>query len=138
MTSTPRSAAEESLNESWVEVNGLQAFGTPVHKLARSGTSGTSFQSMERLLWEAQKESNQSSIGGSGRNSHSISPKSAQSPVFPIESISPLESILLSKDEFFERIRQLSTDWIWDWSSRESRCQKTGTSINSNQSEKMV
>jgi hypothetical protein len=84
------------LIESWVEVNSLQStLGTPVHLLGKGGTQ--SFHSMEKLLWEAQKESNQSSIGGSGRNSHSISPKSAQSPVYPIESISPIESILLSK-----------------------------------------
>jgi len=117
MTSTPRSAAEESLNESWVEVVGSQSTATPVHLLSRSGIH-SGFHSLERLLWEAQKESNQSSVGGSARNSHSISPKSAQSPVFPIESLSPNESIFC-KDELLERSRQLSTDWIWDWSTRD-------------------
>ena len=81
--------------ESWVEVNGSQVMGTPVHLLTRSGTH--SFRSLERLLTEAQKESNQSSMGGSARNSHSISPKSAPSPVFPAESLSPNESIFLCK-----------------------------------------
>ncbi|CAG2119109.1 unnamed protein product, partial [Medioppia subpectinata] len=37
MTSTPRSAGEDSLNESWVEVNGSQTMGTPVHLMGRSG-----------------------------------------------------------------------------------------------------
>ena len=85
--------------ESWVEVNGSQVTGTPVHLLSRSGTH--SFRSLERLLSEAQKESNQSSIGGSARNSHSISPKSAQSPVFPMESLSPNESVFLCKVSLF-------------------------------------
>ena len=81
--------------ESWVEVNSLQAYSSPIHQVGHGTNS--SFQSMEKLLWEAQKESNQSSMVGSGRNSHSISPKSAQSPVYPLESISPIEAILLSK-----------------------------------------
>lgn len=76
-------------------MNSLQTYGTPVHLLGKSGIS--SLQSMEKLLWEAQKESNHSSAVGSGRNSHSISPKSAQSPLFPLESISPVESLLLNK-----------------------------------------
>ncbi|CAG2100206.1 unnamed protein product [Medioppia subpectinata] len=118
MTSTPRSAGEDSLNESWVEVNGSQTMGTPVHLMGRSGGIHSGFHSLERLLWEAQKESNQSSFGGSARNSHSISPKSAQSPVFPVESLSPNES-LFCKDEMLERSRQLSTDWLWDWSTRD-------------------
>ncbi|XP_054168429.1 BCL2/adenovirus E1B 19 kDa protein-interacting protein 3-like [Oppia nitens] len=117
MTSTPRSFTQESLNESWVEVNSCQQLTSPVHLIGRT-TGLNTFQSLERLLWEAQKESNESSLTGSARNSHSISPKSAHSPVFAIESLSPNDSIL-QKVENFGRSRQLSTDWIWDWSTRD-------------------
>ena len=98
-----------AFTESWVEVNGTQVMGTPVHMLTRSGTH--SFRSLERLLSEAQKESNQSSFGGSARNSHSISPKSAQSPVFTTESLSPNESMILSKvgPLFFELIKYFNS-----------------------------
>ncbi|RWS15899.1 BCL2/adenovirus E1B 19 kDa protein-interacting protein 3-like isoform X2 [Dinothrombium tinctorium] len=70
---------------------------------------------MEKLLRDAQKESNQSSAVCSGMNSHSISPVSPQSPVNISESISPVEALFMNKDEILQRSRQITTDWIWDW-----------------------
>jgi len=124
MSTTPRSAAGDSLNGSWEEINGFgesRLLGTPLHALMES--KGSSFRTIEKLLWEAQKESNRSSATGSGPGSHSISPVTPQSPVYAEDHVSCVEAMLMNKEELMERSRQLSTDWIWDWTARPDLCE---------------
>ncbi|RWS30513.1 BCL2/adenovirus E1B 19 kDa protein-interacting protein 3-like protein, partial [Leptotrombidium deliense] len=103
---------------SWVEVNtgdDRTVRQTPTHTSA-----GLQYRSLlplnavEKLLRDAQKESYQSSAVGSGLNSHSISPVSPQSPVNVSESVSPVDA-LINKEDLLQRNRQITTDWIWDW-----------------------
>lgn len=91
-------ANDDSLNESWVE---LYYGASSASDRATPPFSGNA-HILEKLLLEAQRDSNVSSARGSG------SPKSPHSP--SNEAV----SFIINKEE-----RQpIPTDWIWDWSSR--------------------
>ncbi|XP_064477691.1 BCL2/adenovirus E1B 19 kDa protein-interacting protein 3-like [Ornithodoros turicata] len=92
----PLVANDDTLNESWVELY----YGASSSDRATPPLSGNA-HILEKLLLEAQRESNASSAKGSG------SPKSPHSPCSE-----PL-TFTLNKEE-----KQIPTDWIWDWSSR--------------------
>lgn len=117
MTSTPRSLAEESLNESWVELN--LASGECTHARSTPVPFGGSILNgnMEKLLWEAQRESNRSSAVASGKSSHGNSPKSPHSPVSEPPS-NPHELLIINREDLLGKGGQAVTDWIWEWSSR--------------------
>ncbi|XP_013786304.1 BCL2/adenovirus E1B 19 kDa protein-interacting protein 3-like [Limulus polyphemus] len=107
----------ESLPESWGEFNmasreSTRACTTPV-LLGGSGINGN----IEKMLWEAQRESNQSSAIASRKSSHGNSPKSPHSPVIE-PSHTPNELLIINKEDLLVGRRQVATDWIWDWSSR--------------------
>lgn len=89
-------SSDDSLNESWVE---LYYGASSSSERATPPLSGN-VHILEKLLLEAQRDSNASSARGSG------SPKSPHSP--SNETV----SFILNKEE------QIPTDWIWDWSSR--------------------
>lgn len=94
----PAAANDDSLNESWVE---LYYGASSASDRATPPFSGNA-HILEKLLLEAQRDSNVSSARGSG------SPKSPHSP--SNETV----SFIINKEE-----RQpIPTDWIWDWSSR--------------------
>ncbi|KAG8202145.1 hypothetical protein JTE90_010504 [Oedothorax gibbosus] len=117
MSHSVKSVDEDMLIDSWVDLNatgeisrgseGSQKRSTPIASLISSGK-------LEKLLWEAQRESCQSSLIGSGISSQRGSPKSPHSPVteeaavdetFPSQVLAGLR-------------RHGSTDWIWEWSSK--------------------
>lgn len=119
MTSTPKSVVDESLNDSWIEVN----YGSGEGTQSNSRNTPLSFVgplyngNVEKLLLEAQRESSHSSAVGSALSSYRDSPKSPHSPVNEPAStdafiINKITVDLLNKD------KQVGTDWIWDWSSR--------------------
>ncbi|PRD37323.1 UNVERIFIED_CONTAM: BCL2/adenovirus E1B interacting protein 3 [Trichonephila clavipes] len=105
------------VRDSWVDLNatgeinlgsdGSQKRSTPISSLISSGK-------LEKLLWEAQRESCQSSLVDSGKSSHRESPKSPRSPI--VEDAT-LDELLPSQCESGQR-RHGSTDWIWEWSSK--------------------
>ncbi|XP_054709523.1 BCL2/adenovirus E1B 19 kDa protein-interacting protein 3-like [Uloborus diversus] len=115
MSYSVKSLEEENLNDSWVDLNvsgelsrgsdGSQKRSTPISSLISSGK-------LEKLLWEAQRESCHSSLGGSGISSHRESPKSPRSPTeeHVLEEMMPCQFGVVR--------RHGSTDWIWDWSSK--------------------
>lgn len=99
MSGTPQQQQivnDDCLNESWVELY----YGASSSERATPPLSGN-VHILEKLLLEAQRDSNASSARGSG------SPKSPHSP--SNETV----SFVLNKEE-----KQIPTDWIWDWSSR--------------------
>lgn len=111
MTSTPRSIADEIINESWVELGHSEenshARNTPV-------AVGAIYQTyMEKLLLEAQRESGHASVVESDGSSHRDSPRSSHSPIVDIGL--GKDSSHLNKEI---KDKQIITDWIWDWSSR--------------------
>ncbi|KAM7295832.1 hypothetical protein ISCGN_021078 [Ixodes scapularis] len=98
MSGTPQQIVnDDCLNESWVELY----YGASSSDRATPPLSGN-VHILEKLLLEAQRDSNASSARGSG------SPKSPHSP--SNETV----SFVLNKQEE----KQIPTDWIWDWSSR--------------------
>ncbi|XP_076372390.1 BCL2/adenovirus E1B 19 kDa protein-interacting protein 3-like [Tachypleus tridentatus] len=106
----------ESLPESWGELNmasreSTRTCTTPV-LLGGSTINGN----IEKMLWEAQRESNQSSAIASRKSSHGSSPKSPCSPVSEPPH-TPNELFFINKEDLFGK-KQVVTDWIWDWSSR--------------------
>ncbi|XP_067132925.1 BCL2/adenovirus E1B 19 kDa protein-interacting protein 3 isoform X1 [Centruroides vittatus] len=117
MTSTPKSTADESLNDSWIEVN----YGSGEEAQSNSRNTPVSFVgsmyngSVEKLLLEAQRESNHSSAVGSAISSYRDSPKSPHSPV---NEPACSDAFIINKVDILNRDRHVSTDWIWDWSSR--------------------
>ncbi|KAH9388574.1 bnip3 [Tyrophagus putrescentiae] len=114
MTSTPRSADCDSLNDSWVDVNEgassqrAVSNDTPLHALVRN--TAPTLQSLERLLLDAQKESGQSSLKGSILGSLPITPDGMQTPP---------NSLFFNNNELIVDRSHLSTDWLWDWSNRD-------------------
>ncbi|GBM01262.1 hypothetical protein AVEN_170317-1 [Araneus ventricosus] len=117
MSHSVKSMDEENLIDSWVDLNATgelsrgsdssQKRSTPISSLISSGK-------LEKLLWEAQRESCQSSLVGSGISSHRESPKSPRSPI--VED-GTLEEFLPTQFDAGQR-RHGSTDWIWEWSSK--------------------
>ncbi|KFM70564.1 BCL2/adenovirus E1B protein-interacting protein 3, partial [Stegodyphus mimosarum] len=116
MAHSVKSLDEENLNDSWVDLNnsgelsrgsdGGQKRSTPISSLINSGK-------LEKLLWEAQRESCHSSLVGSCISSHRESPKS---PCSPLTEEPALDGMLPQFD--VGQRRHGSTDWIWDWSSK--------------------
>lgn len=115
MSHSVKSLDEENLIDSWVDLNigdisrgsdGSQKRSTPILSYINSGK-------LEKLLWEAQRESCQSSIG-SGISSNKGSP---QSPRSPINDEPTLDGMIPCQFETYQR-RHGSTDWIWEWSSK--------------------
>lgn len=117
MSHSVKSLDEENLIDSWVDLNATgelsrgsdssQKRSTPISSLISSGK-------LEKLLWEAQRESCQSSLVGSGISSHRESPKSPRSPI--VEDAT-LDELIPAQCESGQR-RHGSTDWIWEWSSK--------------------
>lgn len=95
----PQVVSDDTLNESWVELY----YGASSSDRATPPLSGNA-HILEKLLLEAQRESNASSARGSG------SPKSPKSPHSPCNETL---TFVLNKEE-----KQIPTDWVWDWSSR--------------------
>ncbi|XP_042896958.1 BCL2/adenovirus E1B 19 kDa protein-interacting protein 3 [Parasteatoda tepidariorum] len=116
MSHSTKSLDDENLMDSWVDLNvsgelsrgsdSSQKRLTPISSLINSGK-------LEKLLWEAQRESCQSSQIGSGISSRRGSPKS---PRTPINDDHTLEEMIPS--QYYGQRRHGSTDWIWDWSSK--------------------
>ncbi|XP_014673131.1 PREDICTED: BCL2/adenovirus E1B 19 kDa protein-interacting protein 3-like [Priapulus caudatus] len=108
------------LNESWVELDA--APGGMVRVSSIHDDEGT----MEKLLIEAQRESNQSSAIGSKSNSKGNSPRGVQTPasISPKGLQSPSSGSELAGDfnglssRIINEDLKANTDWIWDWSSR--------------------
>lgn len=125
MTSTPPKFMEDSLCDSWVELN-AQSCVTPPDR-----TTPLPFATSEeylRLLKEAQRESGQSSAQISKASSRIDTPRESGSPKSPPNSPNtelstgedPLKGVYINysnKDELVANFDK-STDWIWDWSSR--------------------
>lgn len=121
MTSTPPKLMDESLSESWVELNAQSSCITPER------TTPLPFASSEeylRLLKEAQRESGRSSAQLSKASSRIDTPR--DSPKSPPNS--PNTELSTDEDHFTgvyinvsnkdDLIHFKTTDWIWDWSSR--------------------
>ncbi|KAH7636236.1 BCL2 interacting protein 3 [Dermatophagoides farinae] len=112
MASTPKSDDVVSLNDSWIDINENSTYSpsdTPLHILVKN--NGPTLQSLEKLLLDAQKESQtgHSSLKGSFLGSLPITPDGLQTPP---------NSIYFNNNEHNDR-SHLSTDWIWDWSNRD-------------------
>lgn len=118
MSHSVKSLDEEHLIDSWVDLNvggdisrgseGSQKRSTPISSYINSGK-------LEKLLWEAQRESCHSSLVGSGISSRKGSPKSPRSPLTD-EPV--LDGMIPSQLDIGIGRRQGSTDWIWEWSSK--------------------
>lgn len=115
MTSTPKTSQVETLGESWVEVsNQTPDRVTPLP--FGSGHNGDAV--MQKLLLEAQRESNQSSAIVSLASSRRDSPKSPpNSPNTELSGHEELKDVYInfSREELAGLER--NSDWIWDWSS---------------------
>lgn len=118
------SQENDPLHESWVEVDG-----------EKNGTNGNGGMirvssihngDMEKLLIEAQRESNQSSAHASTHTSHGNTPHGVRSPHNGgSPNALPSPSSELAHSDFTtisaklqEEDLKSDTDWIWDWSSR--------------------
>ncbi|XP_026689119.1 BCL2/adenovirus E1B 19 kDa protein-interacting protein 3 [Diaphorina citri] len=124
MTSTPPKFMEDSLCESWVELNAQSC-------VTSERTTPLPFASSEeylRLLKEAQRESGHSSAQISKASSRIDTPRDSFSPKSPPNSPNTelsteddhLKGVYINfanKDELVANFDK-STDWIWDWSSR--------------------
>jgi len=113
MTSTPKSVQDEMLGESWVDLS-----EQPPDRITPLPFGFQHSTDMQKLLWEAQRESNQSSARVSGASTRRGSPKSPpNSPNTELSSGDDLKDFYInrSRDDLslFER-----NDWVWDWSSR--------------------
>ncbi|KAI5741266.1 hypothetical protein M8J76_011970 [Diaphorina citri] len=111
MTSTPPKFMEDSLCESWVELNAQSC-------VTSERTTPLPFASSEeylRLLKEAQRESGHSSAQISKASSRIDTPRDSFSP----NRVSHHASVITAscRDELVANFDK-STDWIWDWSSR--------------------
>ncbi|KAH6943032.1 hypothetical protein HPB50_014123 [Hyalomma asiaticum] len=84
--------------ESWVEL--YYGASSSASERATPPLTGN-VHILEKLLLEAQRDSNVSSARGSG------SPKSPHSPA------NETVPFIINREE-----KQIATDWIWDWSSR--------------------
>lgn len=116
MAYSVKSLDEENLIDSWVDLNisdvsrgsdGSQKRSTPISSYINSGK-------LEKLLWEAQRESCHSSAFGSGISSRKESPKSPRSPLTEEPA---LDGMIPCQFDIGQR-RHGSTDWIWEWSSK--------------------
>lgn len=94
----PAAGNDDALNESWVEL--YYGASSSASERATPPLTGN-MHILEKLLLEAQRDSNVSSARGSG------SPKSPHSPA------SETVPFIINREE-----KQIATDWIWDWSSR--------------------
>lgn len=112
MTTTPKSSQEDAFGDSWVH---LSAPGSETSTPLGSIHNGD----MQRLLWEAQRESNQSSARVSCASSRRESPKSPpNSPNVELSLGEELKGVYINynKEDFLPIAK--SSDWVWDWSSR--------------------
>ncbi|XP_792026.4 BCL2/adenovirus E1B 19 kDa protein-interacting protein 3 isoform X1 [Strongylocentrotus purpuratus] len=147
MTSTPRSEKDDSLNESWVELQYAQHGGVNESFLnlesggggGGNGGSSTPYSTgsgngrhggvqfgtnMEKLLMEAQRESRSTSREGSQGGS----PKGPHSPVLSSNPSAPNSVYSNGSGEKQQGVPVLmgqgegakgrEENWIWDWSSR--------------------
>ncbi|XP_071498973.1 BCL2/adenovirus E1B 19 kDa protein-interacting protein 3-like [Diadema antillarum] len=147
MTTTPRNELDDSLNESWVELQYAQhqSQNEPLLSLGSGGPNGGSSTpystgsggggrhsqgihfgtNMEKLLMEAQRESRSTSREGSQGGS----PKGPPSPVLSSNQGSAPGSVYSNgSGEKYQGMPGLMAaaegttgrgeNWIWDWSSR--------------------
>lgn len=115
MTSTPKSSHDDNLGESWVDLseqNPDRVTPLPFGSLHNGD--------MQKLLWEAQRDSTQSSARVSGASTRRGSPKSPpNSPNTELSSVEDLKDVYINcskQDDLLALDR--NTDWVWDWSSR--------------------
>ncbi|CAM1326121.1 BNIP3 (predicted) [Pycnogonum litorale] len=101
MSNSPKLNSGECLNESWVDLSKDTASRVTPPSLHYIGPLTSN---VERLLLEAQRESNQSSKRGSSTSSNRNSPKSPNSPTIDVTDVDVKLAV--------------AADWIWDWSSR--------------------
>ncbi|XP_034244063.1 BCL2/adenovirus E1B 19 kDa protein-interacting protein 3 isoform X2 [Thrips palmi] len=116
------SSCEEALGESWVEL-GTSGCSSPSPErtqplqLQLPLCGSASADEYIRLLREAQRESNQSSARVSPRSSPKSPPNS---PNTELSSEDDLRGVYINiKDGDMTSVdRSVTSDWIWDWSSR--------------------
>ncbi|XP_031617289.1 BCL2/adenovirus E1B 19 kDa protein-interacting protein 3 [Contarinia nasturtii] len=120
MTTTPPKNADDSLSDSWIDMNGIKSPGNlSGHVTPLPFTFGEEYL---RLLREAQRDSNQSSrvvsLTSSRRDTPKESPKSPpNSPNFADDELRGVYVNYWNK-EGGEYMNFQNADWIWDWSSR--------------------
>jgi hypothetical protein len=108
---------DKALTDSWEDItDDCGPKGTPVAR----GTPPKSLKSLEKLLWDAQRDKDSLSPSVcSASQSQSISPVSPQSPIYATEVTQSAVDALLASCDFIEQKRQLSSlDWLWDWHQR--------------------
>lgn len=117
MSSTVKCTSEESLGESWVELNPVPDRITPLP----FSSGGEEYL---RLLREAQRDSTHSSakhsLASSRRDTPRDSPKSPpNSPNTELSTEDELKGVYINYNYNKEgELLEKNTDWIYEWSSR--------------------